>query len=392
MKSSWRDDDSLAIAVGIFGSLLIISLFELAFFFLNRTSFGDVIKPENAFPRIVATELLIDGAHGIPVSERGVQRIVGPRQAPPAELDRPGSLIKEVPFQIFRRSTGLLMPNTAGKASLRVAATGESIYEAEYSIDSYGRRTTSGQESPGKTKHLAVMGCSFVFGEGLNADETLPADLSKEAPNYRAYNMGIPAGSPANFVLLSQMGKLWEGVKESEGVAAFIFFDGHLTRVFPSMVNVANWGQAMPYLSENADGSFSVEGSVLSQKPFLYLIYKILYHSQMARFFGVNFPYELNEDHFFKFAQVIEQIKRSYLNQFPGQKFYFVGYPGKASSTIKYLKPHLEKLGIDYLDYGQFYLGDFSDKPMVIKYDGHPSAEANRVWAKVLAHDLGLVK
>lgn len=89
-----------------------------------------------------------------------------------------------------------LLPGTVAKASLTVR--GETVYDVTYNIDErYGRKTSSSVRTVSAQKDLYFFGGSFVFGEGVEDDETLPSIVARAAPDWRVTNFGFPGHGPA---------------------------------------------------------------------------------------------------------------------------------------------------------------------------------------------------
>lgn len=68
-----------------------------------------------------------------------------------------------------------------------------------YSYDEFGNRITPNNNENSK-KCLAVYGGSFAHGDGIDANETLPAFLVKELPEFKVLNFGI-GGAGAHTML-----------------------------------------------------------------------------------------------------------------------------------------------------------------------------------------------
>ncbi|MEK7794954.1 MAG: hypothetical protein AAB353_10505 [Candidatus Hydrogenedentota bacterium] len=62
---------------------------------------------------------------------------------------------------------------------------GQTVFDVRYRTDAYGRRITPSPD--GADRFLVFFGCSFVFGEGIAEDETLPAQTARLLPRVRAY-------------------------------------------------------------------------------------------------------------------------------------------------------------------------------------------------------------
>jgi hypothetical protein len=72
----------------------------------------------------------------------------------------------------------------------------ELLYEATYCIDTAGWRVTPGPVAP-DARALLLLGCSFVFGQGLDDDATIAAQVRRQtAGRAMAVNLGVPGYGP----------------------------------------------------------------------------------------------------------------------------------------------------------------------------------------------------
>lgn len=71
----------------------------------------------------------------------------------------------------------------------KLSSTGDVIYDVVYSIGDDHFRVTP--QSGHKTRSAEFLGCSFMFGEGLNDDQTLPFFFGQLHPDLAVKNSGI---------------------------------------------------------------------------------------------------------------------------------------------------------------------------------------------------------
>ncbi|OQY36439.1 MAG: hypothetical protein B6243_03195 [Anaerolineaceae bacterium 4572_5.2] len=188
-------------------SVVIIWLFDAAMVVIGLTlvisrSFARLI---DLFVGLAITALIIFGA------EKYFYRLNHP-PAPQASAERPqGSVHQEGTYtQNFFQDDDLLgyipVPNTRVNSIKKLGD--DLIYDVEYSIDQYSRREvpglefrvsgseTSNTKPETRNQFILFFGGSFIFGEGLNDDETLPAHVGRLAPRYRPYNYGLSGYGP----------------------------------------------------------------------------------------------------------------------------------------------------------------------------------------------------
>lgn len=388
-RGDWRKNNWVAILVGILLAVISVVALEAIFFHWNKSRYANLLRGRVVYPPALSSRLEADGPHGHPTSFHRLKTVSDPLSSLAhlhfEKLDRSKEILTG-----FWRDAVRLKQNVSQRSVVKVASTGETVFDVTYSTDEYGRRITPGQEGSGRNKHLLLMGCSFVFGIGVDQEDTLPAKVAQQTRSHRVYNFGLPGSSPAHFLELGAEDEFWDGIKEREGAAAFIFMDDHINRALGTMSVTGNWGQNMPYVVENENGLLEVKGTFQTDRAFTTNLYSWLWQSEIVKAFGINLPWKTTQRDFDFIARIYMQIKALYQQRFPNQKFLVVGYPGAHSFAMPFLKRSFEARGVDYVDNSEFFLEQYTEKPVSIKYDLHPTAEANKIWAPVLAEDLGL--
>lgn len=282
----------------------------------------------------------------------------------------------------------VLVPNPSQRVRsvLRDTVSGTNVYDVHYTIDSTARRLTPQSDLAKRTRHLLFLGCSLAFGEGVEDDETLPANLARLAPDYHVYNLGFHAYSPAALWLRSQYGDLMDHINESEGMAIYLFFDGHVHRVFGAMSVVATWGAGLPYLTFDQQGVPTFRGTFEKNRRWTTLFYNFFWRTQTRQFLDLDFPNLTQVSYFRKFGQLVSHMKNVYSERTGSKKFYVVFYPG--TRFAEGLRPELDRLGIPYLDYSDLLIHTVTLKPTRIPIDTHPTPEAHRIMAELINRDL----
>jgi hypothetical protein len=106
---------------------------------------------------------------------------------------------------------------------------GRVIDEATYTIDAHGLRATPGGVGAGET--VLFLGDSFMFGEGIDDDDTLPVRFAAEtARAFHVVNLGVPGYGPHHVLLQLQTGRVDRVVKGRVRAAFLWVIDDHLAR------------------------------------------------------------------------------------------------------------------------------------------------------------------
>lgn len=124
-------------------------------------------------------------------------------------------------------------PNRVYK-SVERTADGKLVYDIEYQIDEFSRRFVHSSD-PKASYALALLGCSFVYGEGVDNSESLPFYLHQYVPQANVYNLGFHGNSIANFLYQVQEIKdhpFYKDIVGKKRIAIYVFQDFHLDRFF----------------------------------------------------------------------------------------------------------------------------------------------------------------
>jgi hypothetical protein len=392
MKRSWRDSGGVALLFGVVVSFCLLLCLEGVFFLLNHWSIGPwpqfkLIGSRRAAVAVKSPRKFARASHFL------LQEVVN-RSKTSFSYNNTALDYSQKFVPLNSHSTeGRIQSGMRVSAKVTKADSGKLIYEAMYTFDGEGRRTTTGLDQGARTRHLILLGCSLVFGEGLNDDQTLGSFIAGIAKNHRIYNLGEPGGSPVRIVERIQQKTLWTGIQEPQGVAVFVLFNDHMNRFLGSLSVAGDWGSQLPYAYEKSPGQFVVEGTFETARPLLTSLYRFLFKSQIRKYFGMNLPWKYSRENYQAFGRMILQIKNDYLTRFPGQKFYVLIHPFNGDEAfVTQISDEFENLGIEYFDYSPFKLSRFSEQPVQFELDGHPNAEANRIMAPIMAKDLGLME
>jgi hypothetical protein len=204
------------------------------------------------------------------------------------------------------------------------------------------------------------------------------------SPEYQPYNCAVGGYGPQHMLAKLQSASLKQEVKESSGALVYVFQDDHVNRAIGSMFVYNLWGSRMPFYTFDRDGQLVYKGNFTSGRPGLSRLYRFLGKSEIAKYFHVNLPAEINDEHLRLTARIVEESARTFKRQFGSDAFYVLFYPGSGYSAS--LIPYLKKAGVKYLDYSK--LLDMKASGYAIPGDGHPTAKAHQRVAAQLAQDV----
>lgn len=254
------------------------------------------------------------------------------------------------------------------------------IYERKYVIDEFSRRTTLA-DSAKKEKFIAVAGCSFAFGYGVNDDETLVAFLQKNMPGYAGYNYGV-SGYGTQHLLLQTREKITPAeIKEGQGILIYFFIDNHINRLIGSRRILKLWGENFPYFYLDENKELRQNGTFNTGRKWKTLVYKTLTASALIDIMDLELPLKTCEKDFKLAAAVITESKKEFENNFPGSHFVVLFFPGSRYSGE--LGALLAKQHIDFIDCSKLFA---SRSPEFLSHysDPHPNGKAYRAIAEKL--------
>jgi hypothetical protein len=283
-------------------------------------------------------------------------------------------------------------------ADLRIVATkktkdGRLLFSAAYSIDGNRRRITPVEETHARNSFMVFFGCSFMFGQGLNDNQTLPYFLARELPCYRPYNYGFIGYGPQQMLAKLETKHFPIEIREKRGIAFYGYMGqpviGHIDRAVGTL-HVHGWTKYFPYYYLDENGVLQQNGSFMTGRPLRSKLFNILRHTAIVRVLKLNYPFHINDDDVKLTAKIIEESKKAFVAQFPGSGFYVIIFPGADPHTTEKLISALRTAGINYLDYSR--LQEFSQEDYRIAGDEHPSEKWNERLAQIIAGDVNEAK
>lgn len=126
----------------------------------------------------------------------------------------------------------------------------QELYEATYTIDENGWRTT-GPPPQAPTGSLLCLGGSFTFGQGLQDEQSWPWLVASElGPEVQVVNLGAPGWGPAQMLALAESSELDEALAAPPRVAVYLAISGHPQRV----TGDAPWSEGFPRYEPDEEG------------------------------------------------------------------------------------------------------------------------------------------
>ncbi len=267
----------------------------------------------------------------------------------------------------------------------------QTVYRQSYKTDEHLLRIPL-RKMPDARAHAFFAGCSFVWGEGVKEEETLPARFQDLAPNYQAYNLGLSAGGLHSHLRYLELFPLKKVIKEAEGIYFYVFITHHLDRFF-GRYNFVNIGpKDVPHY--RIESGQLVNKGKFKEQPF-YERFKEAEKLGLAdALIRTQDPLIWSDDELREFALGIKFLKERYLEQFPKGEFFFVFHPLALIPTIATpLKRHLSEFKISVVDPLETFerfrgKAGLLRSELAIPDDHHPTAKGHLLFAQALVEDL----
>ena len=266
-----------------------------------------------------------------------------------------------------------LVPNS--DVECRMLVDGKTVWDVRYGTDEFGRRRTTDPGGVKPSRFAIFFGCSFLFGEGSNDDQTIPSQFAAVAQEYRAYNYGVPGYGTQHMLALLESGRIPGQVTEKAGRGFYLYLeDVHEARVVGEMNIVNSFGADFPYYQLEGTSKVVREGQFSTGRSTKNSFYQLLGGSQAVRYLGLNFP-KRTETHYQLTAAIIGNARDEFLRQFPGSEFSVVMYP--AMQQHRKILPYLNELRVQVIDLAELF--DPTSPEFSFHGDGHPTPTANRL-------------
>lgn len=263
------------------------------------------------------------------------------------------------------------------------------IYRVHVQLDSLGRRVADPVGTHQPTRHLVIMGCSYAFGETVEAQHTLAAQLGKLL-NQKTYNLNFSGYGPNDVLARSLTHGFMNEIIPAQGASLYIYTDNQIKRSVGAMSVVGNWGQKSAVLEAEDTYSFRHTGTHARERWIRTLMLRILWKSYTVQFFKMDLPFRITENDYDRMARELKAIEKLYQEKTSRENpLIVVIYPEHLKETnLGLLKKALAAHSVLFIDYSAIAMDVRIPEQARTDYDGHPTAAAYRHLAHLLNEDL----
>lgn len=260
---------------------------------------------------------------------------------------------------------------------------GKKIYQVSYHTDAFGRRHTPASGQDLASPFALFFGCSFIWGEGVADDETIPFYFAQERPDFVAYNYGIRGAGPHVLLSMMKASKLEEQIGQKKGLGIYYYVTGHLNRAIGAAQEML-YSRDAPYYFLDEQGELKEGGTFLEGRPFLTRLFWLISKSGLLRKLKRNMPIH-RPQHTALVCKIIEGMKQQFLRSFPDSQFVVVIKDDQDGPDIS---PCLERLKITWAKTKVDFQQDQSELRQQNLGEGHMNARGNLFWTKKIIEAL----
>jgi hypothetical protein len=238
-------------------------------------------------------------------------------------------------------------------------------------------------------RHALFFGCSQVFGEGVNNDQTLPQLFQNFTNGYQAYNYGFPGYGPNTILRLLQKRDIEQEVFQRKGIAFFVYPIGnHEYRVRLHSDSFRQYA-GHPYYEKKKE-KIIYRGTLRDVQWFMYFLIKIYNKIPIPETYRHPFPrYPTAKDEEL-IADILCEVRDEYKKKFPEGSFFVLIHPLPINKADKEKKEKvvnlLKKKGLKVIDLYDLNQSASNRYDYTIsRLDGHANAKLNKIIAMALA-------
>jgi|GEM_PF-1166311 len=362
-----------ACAIAVVSSIRHVDHSPMLRFLFRHRRFGLLLKVSMALSIAAFAVVAIEATSYLLIINR----------PPGTNVEFSGAYSKTGAFYVADKDLGAVaLPNLNLDCQRKV--NGKDIWDVTYHTDQFGRRVSTILPSADPKKFAIFFGCSFLFGEGANDDQTIPSYFAAKNPEYRPYNYGIPGYGTQQMLAKLETGTLRQEITEDDGVCLYLYLeDVHEARAVGTMEVVNAWASTFPCYEPRSGGGVVNHGSFADTRPLLLSTYRILGKSNFVRYMGISFP-TLGDRHYALTAEIVAESQRQFKARMTTDRFCVIVFPKR--NAHRKLLPYLDRLKVPYIDYSELFNPELDGLKFV--GDGHHTPTANKLLIERLGTDL----
>lgn len=257
------------------------------------------------------------------------------------------------------------------------------VYDVVYSIDERGVRIPPPIRPEGTDACALFFGGSFMFGEGLRDEETLPYRVGLLTDGaYEIYNFGFHGYGPHQMLAALELGLVDEAI---DCTPRFVVYQGsafHIDRA----AGLSTWEKGGPRFEPTDDGLVEYRGRWDPERfvypAWLTAIFDASY--VLGKIPGIHRP--TNDEDTVRYFGILETTRRLVETRYPGAEFLVVFWDGPDDPLAR----ELEARGFRVIRVSTILTDRDAhpEKYRLHELDGHPNALAMSMIAERVAAEM----
>lgn len=279
-------------------------------------------------------------------------------------------------------------PNINTKANSKKYFGNQLLFDVDYTIDANGLRKSPPSNESDQHDCIVFFGCSMVFGEGLEDDETIPYQLGlASGGKYRIYNFGFHGYGPHQMLSAIEHGLVQEIVACDHGPKNVIYI-GLVEHALRSAGKIS-WDQHAPRYVLNQGQVYHAgrfDDGIFYTRPFFVKLLEYLKKCYIYQRISDKRRVMTDKD-VELFLAIIKQSQIELAKIYPNCKFNIImwnnnKYQEYASAMKGFQERNLEVNWINQI------LPDYDVNPKQYRihpvHEKHPNALANQIVARYI--------
>lgn len=260
------------------------------------------------------------------------------------------------------------------------------IWNKTYHTDSDGNRSRPpGRQYSENKDSIYLMGCSYIFGPGLNDNETITHQLGNLLPNYNVKNISTLGSGPHMTLAQLQNETKYYSASPREDIYIYNYSElEHLARA-NGLMKELSWTAITPYyeiIDEESRERLVTKGNFETARPIMTKTLNFL-KKYIISSSGTQLPAP-NDSHREKICLMFKEMKETIQKHNPKAKFY-VSHYAMAPVTSPYYDECLRKHHIASLKPPRL---ESKENETVYPYEYSPTPLATRIMARGLYETL----
>jgi hypothetical protein len=273
------------------------------------------------------------------------------------------------------------VPVPKGRTRYLLRVNSQTFIDIVYTIDEQGLRRTPSADSSAATETIVFLGCSFTYGEGVEDEETQPAQVAARVPRAKVLNFGYSGYGPHQMLANLESGRVETLCPTPPRRVIFQMIPDQVRRV-------RGWVNYHPHAPRYVlrDGRVRRAGN-LDDSWWWRVVKRDLWKSKI--FHRIIAPRQVGQADMDLAVALVRQSAEEVSRRSPGCEFHVLFWNHPDEKLAVPVRRMLEEAGIHLHSVEEEIPELLSTSTKYrIKHDGHPTAETNRLLADYVCREI----